>query len=618
MGKSQTKDNSLENPENLANLLVALSGKWETPALIAYLADERFRLLLCKALISPVSEYDRQLARRASRIQRFRGMDSEQLKKRLEPAAFALGLVSACDVQLDYYNVLGVKSSATPPELRAAYRKRAFELHPDTAQQTTENSTDFVTVKTAYDTLIDPNSRTAFDQCRVQLGSWYEEDPAGSPGKGAKRQPAGKLRKTCYRIAAVVAVMVVIAWVLNILYERETMLELVQVTSSTEPGPARKMTEPDPGEVENKAPVLSEVVEGKAVPKKSVREKPAPKKVVREPTPKKPVPKKPGPKKPGRGPLKTAVVAVAEPVEAREPVWAPEPIEEKKPSLDVKREGKGTTVVAAAGKLTLSEGAPEPEPVEARALPSTETAKTQAPVVRESRRKKPKDVLKPAKEKVIETPEVAKKKQPNPTAPVRPKSPEKPAESSVQQASIPSVSDSAPGTTVNVSATAQAQVPAVSEDPAPVNSSLQTGTDSSVHVFPDIPVPKTHKTPLVKHSQVLAFLKKYTEAYERGNAETFFSYFTANAMENGKPLKEVKPDYLEVWDKLQSLDYRISVDGTEQVIGSDMVSMAGRFRLDWKFFDGRSGQSHGEIFMDLKLNKSALRISRLNYRFDGE
>ena len=168
IGKNRAKQNSLEYPENLARLLVALSRKWDTPALIAYLADERVRLLLCKALISPVSGSDRQLAQRALHILRSRGMDPERLKKRLEPAALALGLVSACDVQIDYYDVLDVKLSATPPELRAAYRKKAFEIHPDTARGTKEESTDFVTLQAAYDTLMDPNSRAASDQCRVQ------------------------------------------------------------------------------------------------------------------------------------------------------------------------------------------------------------------------------------------------------------------------------------------------------------------------------------------------------------------------------------------------------------------------------------------------------------------
>jgi len=584
-GKARAKANSLKDPENLANLLMALSGKWDTPALIAYLADERTRLLLCKALISPVSGSDRQLARRALHILRSRGMDPEPLKKRLEPAALALGLVSPDDVQIDYYDVLGVKPSATPEELRAAYRKKAFELHPDTARGTKEESAGFVTLQIAYDTLMDPNSRAAFDRCQVQLDSWRELRPGENSSEGVRRRPAGNLRKTGYRIAAVVAVMVVIAWVMNIFYESESMLELVQVTSSTEPGPTRKMTGTDIGQVENKMPVLSEVIEDKAAPKpepkkpareKSAREKPASKKPApKKSIPRKPEPKKSEPKKSERASLKTAGLAAPEPVEVRKPV------------------------------------------------------KAQAPVVRESRKKKLKPVLKPAKAKVMEIPEVAKKKQPDSATPVPLKSPEKPV-APVKQASIPSAPGSTPGIRSssidkvqtrkpepNVSATAQAQAPAALEHPAPPQSSIHAViTDSPVHVFPDTPVPKTHKTLFIKRSQILDFLKKYTADYERGNGEAFFSYFTANAMENGKPQKTFRPGYLEFWDKVQHLDYRIYVNETEQVIGSDTLSMKGQFDLVWEFFDGQSGQGHGEIFMDLKLNKDVLLISRLDYRFD--
>lgn len=607
-GKNHVKENSLEDSENLANLLVALSGKWDTPALIAYLADERARLLLCKALVSPVSGSDRQLAQRANQILRNRGLDPDQLKKRLEPAAVALGLGSTCDIQIDYYDVLSVKPSATSSELRAAYRKKAFEIHPDTAGETRENLTDFVTLKAAYDTLMEPNSRAAFDQCQAQLDSWYEEDPEESSGEGAQKRSPGRRRKAAYRVAAVVAVMVAIAWVLSIMYERETMLELVQVTASNEPGPAREMVEPaavDTREVEKKAPVpvLSEVVQDKVAPKKPATAKPVLEKPVPEkPGPEKPVakklepkklePKKLEPKKLEQGPLKTAALVVPEPVPATEPVETqaklpPEPTEEgpteeTKPVPDVKTEDKG------ASEKPKVAPAPAPEPVETTALPSTKPEKKQAPVVRESLKEKPKEVLKPVRVKVMEIPEATKKKQPAAAVPVRWVVPEKPAESPVQEMSIPP------------------------------NSSVQAATGSPVKAFPEIPLPKTHKTPFIERSQVLAFLKKYTAAYERGNAETFFSYFTVNAVENGKPLVTFKPDYLEIWDKVQSLDYRIIVNELNQFVGSNTVSMKGRFDLDWKFRNGRSGQSRGDISMDLTLNESALRVSRLNYRFDGE
>ena len=145
--KNRVNTDSPDISQNLARRLADLSQIRDTPALIAYLAGERARLLLCKALVSPVSASDRQLVERAHRILRSQGMDPEALKNRLEPAALALGLVSACDGQVDYYQVLGVKPSATASELRAAYRKKAFEAHPDTARQSTEDVADFLTVK---------------------------------------------------------------------------------------------------------------------------------------------------------------------------------------------------------------------------------------------------------------------------------------------------------------------------------------------------------------------------------------------------------------------------------------------------------------------------------------
>jgi len=565
--KIQAETGSLENSEYLTTLLVTLFEKGDTPELIAYLADGRNRLLLCKALVSPVSASDRQLEQRAHKILRSRGMDPDELKKRLEPAAFALGLVSSCDVQVDYYDVLGVKPQATSSELRAAYRKRAFELHPDTGRQSSEDETDFITVKAAYDTLNNPNSRAAFDQCRIALDTWHEEDPKEFPDKKPGKRPSGKARKAFYRVAAVVMAMVVIAWVISILYEAGTMVEVVEVASSVKP--AREMATSDSGEVVKKASVASEAV------KETGFEKPAPK----EPVPKeserpKSEPDKleaklPEPMTVEQAPLQTAGLAPF-----------------KKSSADMKTTEDKTVVAALAPPTPQLEqvasdkpkAVPVAEPEKPKSSPAIESKKKAAAAVKEPLGEAPKELVKPAKKKkVVEVAEVAKKQPPKPPAPVRPKSPEK---------------------------------------PAPPVPSVQLATNSPIKVFPDIPIPKTHKTPFVERSQVVDFLKDYTSAYEKGNAQVFFSFFTDNALENGKPLKDIKPDYLKIWGKVQRLDYRISVGETKQVVGSERVSMKGRFQLDWEFFDGQKGQSHGDISMNLEVKDDVLRVSRLDYRFD--
>jgi curved DNA-binding protein CbpA len=60
------------------------------------------------------------------------------------------------------YNLLGVSSTATAKEIKSAYRKRALELHPD-VNKSPDASTRFNEVKEAYNVLIDPKLRAAYD-----------------------------------------------------------------------------------------------------------------------------------------------------------------------------------------------------------------------------------------------------------------------------------------------------------------------------------------------------------------------------------------------------------------------------------------------------------------------
>lgn len=659
--KIRTETDPLENSEHLTTLLVTLFGKGDTPELIAYLADGRNRLLLCKALVSPVSASDRQLEQRARRILRFRGMDPDELKKRLEPAAFALGLVSTCDVQVDYYDVLGVKPQATSSELRAAYRKRAFELHPDTGRQSSENETDFATLKAAYDTLKNPDSRAAFDQCRIALDTWHEEAPKEFTDKKPGKRPSGKARKAFYRVAAVVMVMVVIAWVISVVYESETLVQVVVVDSSNDTGPAREAGAPDSAAVEKKSPAHSMGFEEEAAAEKPEK-KTVPAKTDPEPlqtaalrTPRKVNSENAAVTSETANPV---VFPQAEPVETTKPASETESKpkvdsqpEKRKPArpeknvpvptvkTDRKADAEDKTVVAALAPMTPQleqvasdkpEAVPLAEPEKSGSSPAIESKKNAEAAIKEPLGEAPKELAKPTKKKkVVEAVEVPKKQPSKPPAPVPPKSSEKPVQLTVKKESIssdfgmapemkpPLTDDVKPKKTQSAaSATVQAKAPAVSEKPASPVTSVQLATNSPIKVFPDTPIPKTHETPFVERSQVVDFLKAYTSAYEKGNAQVFFSYFTDNALENGKSLKDIKPDYLKIWGKVQRLDYRISVGETKQVVGSEFVSMKGRFELNWKFFDGQEGQSHGDISMNLKVNDNVLRVSRLDYRFD--
>ena len=61
----------------------------------------------------------------------------------------------------DFYLVLQVARSATPKEIRSAYRRRALELHPD---QSGADSEPFIELQKAYSVLSDPLQRAAYDR----------------------------------------------------------------------------------------------------------------------------------------------------------------------------------------------------------------------------------------------------------------------------------------------------------------------------------------------------------------------------------------------------------------------------------------------------------------------
>src|SRR4051794_22151112 len=64
----------------------------------------------------------------------------------------------------DYYQVLGVKETATVSEIKSAYRKLARKHHPDVNRGSEKAAREFAMLSLAYHTLIDPQERAFHDQ----------------------------------------------------------------------------------------------------------------------------------------------------------------------------------------------------------------------------------------------------------------------------------------------------------------------------------------------------------------------------------------------------------------------------------------------------------------------
>ncbi len=64
----------------------------------------------------------------------------------------------------DYYEVLGVTKSATPEEIKKAYRKAAIKYHPDKNPDNKEAEDKFKEAAEAFEILSDPNKKARYDQ----------------------------------------------------------------------------------------------------------------------------------------------------------------------------------------------------------------------------------------------------------------------------------------------------------------------------------------------------------------------------------------------------------------------------------------------------------------------
>src|SRR4029079_3636155 len=80
----------------------------------------------------------------------------------------------------DFYELLGVGRTASPDDIKKAFRKLAMQHHPDRNRDDKDAERRFKEVNHAYDILKDPDKRAAYDR----YGPAAFEGGAGPGGPG--------------------------------------------------------------------------------------------------------------------------------------------------------------------------------------------------------------------------------------------------------------------------------------------------------------------------------------------------------------------------------------------------------------------------------------------------
>lgn len=87
--------------------------------------------------------------------------------------------------KIDYYEVLGVSKTATPDEIKKAYRKLAIKYHPDRNPDNKEAEDKFKEAAEAYEVLSNEEKRQKYDQFGHSMG------PQGFGGQGGYYSSGG-------------------------------------------------------------------------------------------------------------------------------------------------------------------------------------------------------------------------------------------------------------------------------------------------------------------------------------------------------------------------------------------------------------------------------------------
>jgi hypothetical protein len=118
---------------------------------------------------------------------------------------------------------------------------------------------------------------------------------------------------------------------------------------------------------------------------------------------------------------------------------------------------------------------------------------------------------------------------------------------------------------------------------------------------------------LYDQKRLIAFLDKYTSAYEQKDLNRFKTFFMQDALEQGKPFEALLPTYQQTFNKVEALRYKIDLQSFTIDNRSKKILIEGVYTASYQLPEKDWGNNSGIIRMELLDSSGGLMVSRLEY-----
>ncbi len=199
----------MKAPSPLKRLVLEVRKASDTPDLISILSGDQELLRLVQRILNPPTLKNAGFLKEVERTCRQENITSHEVRRRLAPAAAALGLAGKSEECAEgFYDILNVPFNASSSVIRKAYRVRARQLHPDA--QPDADPAHFSRLAEAYRVLSNPELRERYDRQRKENSCWFEQHRISPENTGLQKSWKQRQKRQAVFLMAGAAVLLLL------------------------------------------------------------------------------------------------------------------------------------------------------------------------------------------------------------------------------------------------------------------------------------------------------------------------------------------------------------------------------------------------------------------------